>query len=111
MIADTIALFALDITSANQAVSTPALWLLLYGYAFRLFFDFSGYTDIAIGIGMLFGVQLPENFNRPYLKNNIQAFWQSWHMSLSNWVRFYIFHHYRVISYAENPSPKHGKLC
>lgn len=91
VIADTIALFALDITTADQAVSTPMLWLLLYGYAFRLFFDFSGYTDIAIGIGILFGIQLPENFNRPYLKNNIQAFWQSWHISLSNWVRFYIF--------------------
>lgn len=91
VVADTIAIFALDITNANQAISTPMLWLLLYGYAFRLFFDFSGYTDIAIGIGILFGVKLPENFDRPYFKNNIQLFWQSWHMSLSNWVRFYIF--------------------
>jgi len=91
VIADTLAIVALNATSADQAVSTPALWILLYGYAFRLFFDFSGYTDIAIGVGMLFGIQLPENFNRPYLKNNVQAFWQSWHMSLSNWVRFYIF--------------------
>lgn len=91
VIADTIAIFALDVASADQALSTPALWILLYGYAFRLFFDFSGYTDIAIGVGILFGVQLPENFDRPYIKNNIQAFWQSWHISLSNWVRFYIF--------------------
>jgi alginate O-acetyltransferase complex protein AlgI len=91
VIADTLAIVALNITNANQAVSTPALWILLYGYAFRLFFDFSGYSDIAIGVGLLFGIQLPENFNRPYLKNNIQAFWQSWHISLSHWVRFYIF--------------------
>ena len=91
VIADTIALFALDITNANQAVSTPALWILVYGYAFRLFFDFSGYSDIAIGVGILFGIQLPENFNRPYIQSNIQAFWQSWHISLSHWVRFYIF--------------------
>jgi alginate O-acetyltransferase complex protein AlgI len=91
VIADTIAIFALNVTSANQAVSTPALWVLLYGYAFRLFFDFSGYSDIAIGVGILFSIQLPENFDRPYIKNNIQAFWQSWHISLSNWVRFYIF--------------------
>lgn len=91
VIADYLATIALDAGNAHQAVSTPALWVLLYGYAFRLFFDFSGYSDIAIGIGILFGIQLPENFDRPYLKNNIQAFWQSWHMSLSNWVRFYIF--------------------
>ncbi len=91
VIADYIARFALNSTSADQAVSTLALWILLYGYAFLLFFDFSGYSDIAIGIGILFGIQLPENFDRPYIKNNIQAFWQSWHMSLSNWVRFYIF--------------------
>ena len=91
VIADYIAQFALDASNADQAVSTPALWILLYAYAFRLFFDFSGYSDIAIGIGILFGIQLPENFNRPYIKNNIQAFWQSWHISLSNWVRFYIF--------------------
>ena len=91
VIADMLAIIALNVSSANQAMSTPALWILLYGYAFRLFFDFSGYSDIAIGVGILFGVQLPENFDRPYLKNNIQSFWQSWHMSLSNWVRFYIF--------------------
>lgn len=106
VIADTIAYFALDIASANQAVSTPALWLLLYGYAFRLFFDFSGYSDIAIGVGILFGIQLPENFNRPYLKNNIQAFWQSWHMSLSNWVRFYIFSPLSRNLLRRKPKPK-----
>lgn len=91
VIADMIARFTLNLTSAEQVVSSPALWILLYSYAFQLFFDFSGYSDIAIGVGILFGVWLPENFDRPYLKNNIQAFWQSWHMSLSNWVRFYIF--------------------
>jgi alginate O-acetyltransferase complex protein AlgI len=91
IIADSLALFALDAIRAEQAMSTPALWLLLYAYAFRLYFDFSGYSDIAIGIGMLFGIQLPENFNRPYLKNNIASFWQAWHMTLSNWVRAYVF--------------------
>jgi alginate O-acetyltransferase complex protein AlgI len=60
IIADSLALFALDAIRAEQAMSTPALWLLLYAYAFRLYFDFSGYSDIAIGIGMLFGIQLPE---------------------------------------------------
>jgi alginate O-acetyltransferase complex protein AlgI len=83
----------LSLTAANaaQADSAAALWLLLYGYALRLFFDFAGYTDIAIGIGLLFGIHLPENFNRPYLKSTITAFWQSWHITLSDWMRFYVF--------------------
>lgn len=91
VIADQLALFSLDALNATQAVGAGAYWLMLYGYGLRLFFDFSGYSDIAIGIGMLFGIQLPENFDRPYLRHNITAFWQAWHMSLTNWVRFYIF--------------------
>ena len=55
------------------------------------FFDFSGYSDIAIGLGILFGVRLPENFDHPYLRSNLTAFWQSWHMTLSSWARFYVF--------------------
>ena len=77
--------------NAMQATSTAGLWVLLYGYALRLYFDFSGYTDIAIGLGQLFGIRLPENFNRPYLQSNITRFWQSWHITLSDWVRFYVF--------------------
>jgi len=91
IIADSLALFSLDAEKAAQVDSVWGLWLLLYAYAFRLFFDFSGYSDIAIGIGILFGIKLPENFDRPYLKNNIAGFWQSWHMTLSNWVRFYVY--------------------
>jgi alginate O-acetyltransferase complex protein AlgI len=91
VIADSLAFFSLNETLAVQAETSGALWLSLYAYAFRLLFDFSGYTDIAIGIGLLFGIRLPENFNRPYLKSNITAFWQSWHMTLSNWARFYVY--------------------
>jgi alginate O-acetyltransferase complex protein AlgI len=92
IIADALAQgMSLTPINAQQATSTAGLWLLLYGYAFRLFFDFSGYTDIAIGLGILFGVKLPENFNRPYLSTNITQFWKRWHMTLSNWVRFYVF--------------------
>lgn len=76
---------------AEQANSAGALWLLLFGYGLRLYFDFGGYTDIAIGLGMLFGIRLPENFDRPYTRTNLTAFWQSWHITLSNWARFYIF--------------------
>ncbi|MEO8606505.1 MAG: MBOAT family O-acyltransferase [Chloroflexota bacterium] len=91
ILADSLALFALNSTNAAQATSAGALWLLLYAYAFRLYLDFSGYTDIVIGIGILLGIRLPENFDLPYLKQSITAFWQSWHITLSNWVRFYVF--------------------
>lgn len=90
-LADALALIALNATNATQITTTAGLWLHLYLYAWRLFWDFSGYTDIAIGIGILLGFRLPENFERPYLKANITAFWQSWHMTLSSWVRFYVF--------------------
>ncbi|MBI5564948.1 MAG: MBOAT family protein [Chloroflexi bacterium] len=91
-IADLLAQGAsLNALNAAQIDNPLGLWALLYGYALRLFFDFSGYTDIAIGLGLLFGLHLPDNFNRPYLKTNITAFWQSWHMTLSGWARTYVF--------------------
>jgi D-alanyl-lipoteichoic acid acyltransferase DltB (MBOAT superfamily) len=64
---------------------------MLYAYALRIFFDFSGYTDIAIGMGQLLGIHLPENFDRPYLKQNLTLFWNSWHMTLAQWFRAYFF--------------------
>jgi D-alanyl-lipoteichoic acid acyltransferase DltB (MBOAT superfamily) len=92
VIADSLALgMSLDGVNVALVHSTGHLWLLLYGYAFRLFFDFSGYTDIAIGLGLLFGVRLPENFRRPYHQTSLTAFWQSWHITLSDWARFYVF--------------------
>jgi D-alanyl-lipoteichoic acid acyltransferase DltB (MBOAT superfamily) len=92
VIADSLAL-GLSLSQANlgQAQSSGALWLLLYGYTLRLYFDFAGYSDVAIGLGLLLGVRLPENFDRPYWRTNITAFWQSWHMTLSNWARYYVF--------------------
>ncbi len=86
-----LSMVALNPAHAMQVQSAPALWLMLYAYAFYLYFDFSGYTDIAIGIGILAGVTLPENFDRPYTKHTIALFWQSWHRTLSDWVRFYVY--------------------
>jgi len=91
VIADSLALIALNATNAEQALNGGSLWLLVYAYSLRLYFDFSGYTAIAIGLGQLYGITLPENFIRPYLTTNIAAFWQSWHITLSDWVRFYVF--------------------
>jgi len=91
VLADALALIALSSTNADQVESGLWLWVLLYAYALRLYLDFSGYTDIAIGMGQLVGVNLPENFNRPYLKFNIAAFWNSWHITLASWFRAYYF--------------------
>lgn len=106
VIADTLALgMALNPVNAAQTDSAVMTWVLLYGYALRLFFDFSGYTDIAIGVGILCGIKLPENFNRPYLKNNITTFWQSWHMTLSTWARFYVFTPLSRVLLTRKPKP------
>lgn len=90
-LADTLALIALSDANALQATSTIWLWVLLYVYALRIYFDFSGYTDIAIGLGNWMGFNLPENFDRPYLKPNLTQFWNSWHITLAQWFRAYFF--------------------
>ncbi len=92
VIADMLAQgMSLTPTIAAESQNAIALWALLFGYGLRLYFDFGGYSDIAIGLGTLFGIKLPENFIRPYWRTNITAFWQSWHITLSNWARFYVF--------------------
>jgi D-alanyl-lipoteichoic acid acyltransferase DltB (MBOAT superfamily) len=65
--------------------------LAFYAYAFQIYFDFSGYTDIALGVTRLFGLVLPENFDRPYLAQSPREFWQRWHISLSTWLRDYLY--------------------
>jgi alginate O-acetyltransferase complex protein AlgI len=65
--------------------------LAFYAYAFQIYFDFSGYTDIALGVSRLFGLKLPENFDRPYLAQSPREFWQRWHISLSTWLRDYLY--------------------
>ena len=91
VLADSLALVALNAANAEQARSTLWLWVLLYAYAWRLYLDFSGYTDIAIGLGRFFGIKLPENFDRPYTRQNLTVFWNSWHITLAQWFRAYVF--------------------
>ena len=67
------------------------LWVALYAYTIWIYYDFSAYTDIAIGSAKLFGITLPENFNRPYQASSVAEFWRKWHITLSNWVRDYIY--------------------
>lgn len=81
----------------GRVFDTPALYssgeilLAIYGYALQLFFDFSGYTDIARGVALLIGIDLPENFRRPYLSLNVAEFWRRWHITFSEWLRDYLF--------------------
>jgi len=91
VLADGLALMALNSQNVVQIQSTGWAWLILYAYALRIFLDFSGYTDIAIGLGRLVGFHLPENFDRPYLKTNLTTFWNSWHITLAQWFRAYYF--------------------
>ncbi|MGD0940299.1 MAG: MBOAT family O-acyltransferase [Terracidiphilus sp.] len=86
---------------ANNLVArvfdTPALYssaeilIAVYAYALQLFFDFSGYTDIARGAALLMGIELPENFKQPYLSVNVAEFWRRWHITFSEWLRDYLF--------------------
>ena len=81
----------------NRVFDTPGLYtgmetfIGVWAFAFQLYYDFSGYTDIAIGSAMLLGIRLPENFNRPYTALNISDFWRRWHITLSNWLRDYLY--------------------
>jgi alginate O-acetyltransferase complex protein AlgI len=91
VVADALSMFALSPQLLPQIHSTGWFWLLLYAYAFQIYFDFSGYSDIAIGIARLGRIQLPENFNAPYLKSNLTLFWNNWHITLTQWFRAYFF--------------------
>ncbi|MGH9442139.1 MAG: MBOAT family O-acyltransferase [Thermoanaerobaculia bacterium] len=88
-VADFLGSLPLDLPHA--ALSTPRMWASLYVFGFQIFFDFAGYSDIAIGAARLVGFSIPENFDFPYLRQNITRFWQSWHMTLSGWMRDYVF--------------------
>ncbi|MHB8791672.1 MAG: MBOAT family O-acyltransferase [Desulfobulbaceae bacterium] len=76
---------------AAADLSTPAAWLGAVCYTLQLYYDFSGYSDMAIGLGRMFGFVLPENFNYPYISRSIREFWRRWHMSLSAWLRDYLY--------------------
>ncbi len=91
VIADTLGLISLNQQVVGQTTSVFWLWVIVYASALQIFFDFSGYTDLAIGLGKILGVDLPENFKKPYLKTNLALFWNSWHITLTQWFRTYYF--------------------
>ncbi len=92
LIADTLAkvvtpVFALE----SPDVAPQFAWLALIAYALQLYFDFSGYTDMALGMGQMLGLKFIENFNFPYISRSISEFWRRWHISLSSWFRDFVF--------------------
>lgn len=90
LVADTLA----PVVDAVFAMPNPTLadaWLGCAAYTLQLFFDFAGYSAMAIGLGQMLGFHFPENFNHPYLARSIQDFWRRWHLSLSSWIRDYLY--------------------
>lgn len=91
LLADRIGDLIDPLLSDFTTVGLPAAWLLLLGYALQIYFDFSGYSDMAIGLGRLFGIELPQNFDSPYQALNPSDFWRRWHITLSQWLRDYLY--------------------
>jgi alginate O-acetyltransferase complex protein AlgI len=90
-VADNLTLMTAIYADRYAAMTLPSRWLFVLGLAFRILLDFSGYSDLAIGFARLMGVRLLENFNWPYLATSLNEFWRRWHISLSSWIRDYIY--------------------
>ncbi len=80
-----------DLVFSSDPMSTPVAWLGAFAYMFQIYFDFSAYSDMAIGLGRMLGFHFLENFNFPYISKSITEFWRRWHISLSTWFRDYIY--------------------
>ena len=91
LVADVVARSTAAVFGQPEAYTWAQLWLAVYGYAFQIYCDFAGYSDIAIGSARLLGYRVPENFDWPYLQPNIARFWRSWHMSLTSWITDYLY--------------------
>lgn len=92
LIADSLGASVNDIFALSSAgLSTGLAWIGAIGYTFQIYFDFSGYSDMAIGLARMLGFRLPENFNSPYVSQSITEFWRRWHITLSFWFRDYVF--------------------
>lgn len=102
-VADVMAAFVNDAYADPSRVSSLGFIFATYAFTVQIYCDFSGYSDMAIGSALLFGLELPRNFDRPYLSTSIRDFWQRWHMTLSRWLRDYLY-----IPLGGN---KHGSLC
>ena len=91
IVADTLAGFVDPALEHYQQLGSSAIWLVFIAYSFQLYFDFCGYSDMAVGLGYMFGLRIPQNFNSPYKALDPSDFWRRWHISLSTCLRDYIY--------------------
>jgi alginate O-acetyltransferase complex protein AlgI len=91
LIADSLAPDVNRLYAGHAHLGLTGAWLAALGYSLQLYFDFSGYSDIAVGLALLLGFDFPQNFNSPFKADNIADFWRRWHMSLSGWIRDYLY--------------------
>jgi alginate O-acetyltransferase complex protein AlgI len=91
VIADSLAAFVDPALARYESLSTLGSWMAMLGYSFQLYFDFSGYSTMAVGLGYLFGIRIPQNFNSPYKSLDPSDFWRRWHISLSSCLRDYLY--------------------
>jgi alginate O-acetyltransferase complex protein AlgI len=91
ILADSLAHYVDPWLMTYSDLSTAATWLAMLGYTFQLYFDFSGYSSMAVGLGLMFGLHIPQNFNSPYRAANPSEFWRRWHISLSTVMRDYLY--------------------
>jgi alginate O-acetyltransferase complex protein AlgI len=91
LIADTMAAIADPLFAQWTALSTVASWIAVSAYTFQIYFDFGGYSNMAIGLALVAGFDFPRNFNYPYISRSITEFWRRWHISLSSWFRDYLY--------------------
>jgi len=91
VVADNMALLVNTVYDSPSLFTSGTTWLAVFAYSVQIFFDFSGYTDMAVGIARMMGFQLPPNFQMPYTAESLTEFWQRWHISLSSWLRDYLY--------------------
>lgn len=105
LLANTVGMIYTNVSGmAPEDVSVVTAWLGCLAYTFQIYFDFSGYSDMAVGLGKMFGFEFPWNFNYPYIAQSVTEFWRRWHISLSSWFREYV---YIPMGGNRVPVPKH----
>ena len=91
IVADGIASYSDPLIASYATLNVGGAWMAALGYTFQIYFDFSGYSDMAVGLGYLFGIHIPQNFDQPYQAAGLREFWRRWHISLSSWLRDYLY--------------------
>ena len=92
LIANNIGALWTEVSAMNfEVISTPLAWLGILAYTFQIYFDFSGYSQMAIGLGRMLGFRFPQNFNDPYIAKSVTEFWRRWHVTLGSWFREYLY--------------------